>query len=203
MFEREICFISTKFGSEITGSNFSQPRQHLLVVVLSSLFISFITVKHTVAVAWHWLLDKAAGVAAGLTTGSWLKQEAGHGWLSVEPFDLQTESCRPVYCIFPPECWIKFDKRCFSLVTRETASANREKQREEEPQGACIDYKSGSRLSALCWSMQSRSERELSKQTREWKKKLVDNPITHSQLEWELATHAEGYSAEICGEKTL
>lgn len=110
-------------------------------------------------------------MAAGLTTGSWLKQEAGHGWLSVEPFDLQTESCRPVYCIFPPMCWIKFDKRCFSLVTRETASANREEQREEEPRGACIDYKSGSRLSALCWSMQSRSERELSKQTREWKKK--------------------------------
>lgn len=29
------------------------------------------------------------------------------------------------------------------------------------------------------------------------KKKLIENPITHSQLEWELATHAEGYSAEI------
>lgn len=45
--------------------------------------------------------------------------------------------------------------------------------------------------------MQSQSERELSKHTRKkTENKLVDNPITRSQLEWELVAHAEGYSAE-------
>lgn len=47
------------------------------------------------------------------------------------------------------------------------------------------------------------SERELSKPKRK-KKKLVDNPIAHSQLEWELATHAVGIlSWDLRREHTL
>lgn len=141
-------------------------------------------------------------VAARLSqTCSWLKQEAPLCAASLfSHLIFKQAAVRPVYCIFfcPSDglnlIFDLFLKTCLSLRTCETGGVQTECSQEEKIwRTSGRVHRLQKRRPALltppsfCWSIQSRSERELS-----GKKELVDNPITLSQLEWELATHAEG-----------
>lgn len=183
------CFVSRLIGNVIKRFTCLKVRSHFIWIQFSlwsrdnwinfffsptaqptspgilSVFLSFIVKsclfqpKHAAVLAWRALFDKAAEVAAGCTTRPWLKQETGLGCPSSQPFDLQTESCRPVYCTFPPEWGINFYKRCFSLMTCETAIAKRKKEEIGKTSG-CVHWLQNRQpaLLALCGSMLSTSE---------------------------------------------
>lgn len=108
------------------------------------------------ALDWTRLVEVAAGLGEQRQL---LKPEAGLDLPPFEPFDLQTESCGPAYCISPWGWWIKFYKRCFFFLfcffptpdmgESEAKKKTEKKERWAKPQGARIDFWSSSLSSSL------------------------------------------------------
>lgn len=94
------------------------------------------------ALDWTRLAEVAAGLGEQRQL---LKPEAGLDLLPFEPFDLQTESCGPAYCISPWGWWIKFYKRCFFSFFhfwrgRERAQKENWKERKMGKTSGCEDW---------------------------------------------------------------